>query len=38
MEIFGTTTVWRHSDRGNMSVPGADILQIGIMSVPWVRI
>ena len=38
MEIFGTITVWRHSGRGNMSVPSAEILQIGIMSILWVRI
>lgn len=35
MEIFGTITAWRYSDRGNMSVPGANILQIGIISTLW---
>jgi len=28
VKTFGiTTTVWRHSDRGTISAPGADILQ-----------
>ena len=34
MKIFGIITVWRHSDRGNISVPGADMNKLGEMHPP----